>query len=234
MSLNFVQFFLQFSREPSFLLISYICTQRDHWAFVLYSHLRMCNNCSARTQPHLERGMQVLNLLPQHCKVLPRKEEMVHYQDHMVKSGKVILGQDCLSILVLTSLSPSGGHVSREVSSIMEQLIVFEEFFCRIVWLHALRTDEALNTKTYHHTNHVTVTSQTALIVHNLHITSDVWSWFRSVLGCSDSVFWEPPFPGVWRGKKHWLIRIILLPVTSSYRRTLLIIIEWLKNNKNY
>lgn len=34
-----------------------------------------------------------------------------------------------------------------------------------------------------------------------VYITSEVWSWFRSVLGvlgCSDSAFWEPPFPGVW------------------------------------
>lgn len=60
----------------------------------------------------------------------------------------------------VTSISPSGGHVSREVSSIMEQLIVLEQLLCRVVRLHALRTDEALNTETHHYINHVTLTHQ--------------------------------------------------------------------------
>lgn len=37
----------------------------------------------------------------------------------------------------------------------------------------------------------------------SVHVTSDVWSWLRSVLGCSGSVFWEPPFPGVWTGENR-------------------------------
>ena len=38
--------------------------------------------------------------------------------------------------------------MSGEVSGIMEQLIVLEQLLCRIVRLHALRTNEALNTET--------------------------------------------------------------------------------------
>lgn len=34
--------------------------------------------------------------------------------------------------------------MSGQISSIMEQLIVFEQLVCRIMTLHALRTDEAL------------------------------------------------------------------------------------------
>lgn len=38
--------------------------------------------------------------------------------------------------------------MSGEVSGVMEQLIVFEQLLCRVVRLHALRTDEALDTET--------------------------------------------------------------------------------------
>lgn len=44
--------------------------------------------------------------------------------------------------------SPSGCHVSWKVSSVMEQLIVLEQLLCRVMRLHALRTDEALNVDT--------------------------------------------------------------------------------------
>lgn len=47
------------------------------------------------------------------------------------------------------AISPSGGHMSREVSGIMEQLIVFEQLLCRVVRLHALRTDETLHTEAW-------------------------------------------------------------------------------------
>lgn len=54
-------------------------------------------------------------------------------------------------------------------------------------------------------TNHVIITDQTVSLPQqekkrnklSICVTSEVWSWLRSVLGCSDSAFWEPPFPGV-------------------------------------
>lgn len=58
----------------------------------------------------------------------------------------------CKSLQMLKLASPCGSHMSGEVSSVVEQLIVFEEFVCRVVRLHALRTDEALETETRHHT----------------------------------------------------------------------------------
>ena len=45
------------------------------------------------------------------------------------------------------SVSPSGGHMSREVSRIVEQLVVLEQLLRRVVGLHALRTNEALHTE---------------------------------------------------------------------------------------
>lgn len=53
---------------------------------------------------------------------------------------------------MLKLASPRGSHMGGEVSSVVEQLIVFEEFVCRVVRLHALRTDETLETETRHHT----------------------------------------------------------------------------------
>ena len=50
--------------------------------------------------------------------------------------------------------------MSGQVSGVMEQLIVFEQLLGRVVRLHALRADEALNTQT--HTvriNNVLITS---------------------------------------------------------------------------
>lgn len=38
--------------------------------------------------------------------------------------------------------------MSRQVSGVMEQLVVLEQLLCRVVRLHALRTDEALDTET--------------------------------------------------------------------------------------
>ncbi len=40
--------------------------------------------------------------------------------------------------------------MSGQVSSIMEELIVFEQLLCRVVRLHTLRTDEALKRETQH------------------------------------------------------------------------------------
>lgn len=40
--------------------------------------------------------------------------------------------------------------MSGQVSGIMKQLIVFEQLLRRVVRLHTLRTDEALNTETRH------------------------------------------------------------------------------------
>lgn len=55
--------------------------------------------------------------------------------------------------------------MSREVPSIVKQLIVLEQLLCRVVRLHALRTDEALNTETHHHINYMTVTHWSASIL---------------------------------------------------------------------
>lgn len=54
-------------------------------------------------------------------------------------------------IIRATSIpSPRGGHMSGQVSGVVEQLIVLEQLLCRVVRLHTLRTDEALDTKTDH------------------------------------------------------------------------------------
>lgn len=45
--------------------------------------------------------------------------------------------------------SPSGGHMGRQVSGVVEQLIVMEELLGGVVRLHALRADEALHTHTH-------------------------------------------------------------------------------------
>lgn len=62
---------------------------------------------------------------------------------------------------MLPLASPSGGHMSREVSRVVEQLIVFAKLLCRVERLHALRTDEALQTET-HYQRTKQATDQTA------------------------------------------------------------------------
>lgn len=62
-------------------------------------------------------------------------------------------------------VSPSGGHVSGQISSVMEQLIVLEKLLSGVVGLHALRTDEALK--------HRSTTSDTSKIVSSCNTNYD-------------------------------------------------------------
>lgn len=55
--------------------------------------------------------------------------------------------------------------MSRQVSSIMEQLIVLEQLLCRVVRLHALRTDEALTSRSMPSETNVKITDHPALIL---------------------------------------------------------------------
>lgn len=52
--------------------------------------------------------------------------------------------------------------------------------------------------------------------------TSDVWSWFSSALGGSDSAFWEPPFPGVLEQKSKG---------DSSLKRQGDSVLDWIKDS---
>lgn len=82
----------------------------------------------------------------------------------------------------------------------MEQIIVLKELLRRVVRFHALGTDEALK----HKSPPLESVCEKKKLYKSLKInqdTSDVWSWFSSALGGSDSAFWEPPFPGVLEQK---------------------------------
>ncbi len=75
-----------------------------------------------------------------------KKEERVRSQKYTKHNYvKRTLRHDKCNI----NISPSGGHVSGQVSGIVEQLIVLEQLLGRVVRLHALRTDEALNTENH-------------------------------------------------------------------------------------